>query len=146
MAGRGINDSHDTDLSPVCEIEVSSQCPSGWVHYVDDGSEGLNSCLYLSRHWATSWSEANTACSTLAAGAHLATVLGTGQTTKLMAFVASLAPGVSVYMGCSQSPSATQRGAGWSWVDGTNAANLNCGSGNGGEGCGVWNAGTSEPK
>ena len=45
---------------------------------------------------------------------------------------------------CSQSGGASQRAAGWSWVDGTSAANLNCGSGAGGDGCGLWN--TGEPK
>ena len=45
---------------------------------------------------------------------------------------------------CSQSSGASQRAAGWSWVDGTSAANLNCGSGAGGDGCGLWN--TGEPK
>jgi len=45
---------------------------------------------------------------------------------------------------CSQSGSASQRAAGWSWVDGTDASNVNCGSGAGGDGCGAWNV--SEPK
>ena len=40
------------------------------------------------------------------------------------------------YVGCMQSLSAMWRGQGWAWVDGTPAANLNCGVG--GDGCGLW--------
>ncbi len=51
---------------------------------------------------------------------------------------------VGMLCACSQSGGASQRADGWSWVDGTSAANLNCGSGAGGDGCGLWN--TGEPK
>ena len=155
-------------LSIVCETEMSPLCPYGWAYYADaDGSEGTDSCVYISPSTVTSWSAANSSCPD---GSHLLTVKSASNTSGLLPFATSLyhGSGQYVYIGCrcvdqllmscgimlkhshgvlfpcSQSGGASQRATGWSWVDDTSAANLNCGSGTGGDGCGLWNGG--EPK
>jgi hypothetical protein len=137
----GINDQADTGNSFrfICETEVSSKCPYGWAYYADvDGSETTDSCLYVSMYKVSTWVQAVASCPS---GSHLLTVRGTS-TTGLLTFAGSLFPSDLFYIGCSQSSTATTRQSGWSWVDGTPATNLNCGSG--ADGCGVWLS--SEPK
>jgi hypothetical protein len=123
----------------VCEYELT--CQSGWTLYVDDGSEGQNSCFRHTPTAVANWAAARSACPT---GSHLLTMkASTWSSTGIGSAVASIFTG-TLWYGCSQSSTATQKAVGWSWVDGSNAANLNCGTGNGGEGCGVWSPG--EPK
>jgi hypothetical protein len=128
-------------MGGICEMEVSSKCERGWTFYKDSGTEGADSCLYVSSYRVSSWAEANASCPS---GSHLLTISSSSNSTGLSVFAGSLFRTSFAYIGCYQSPSATQRAQGWSWVDGTPAANLNCGSGSGGGGCGVW--GADEPR
>ncbi len=123
------------------QYEVSHACPAGWVFYKDDGTEGYDSCVYFSSTAASSWSNANSSCATLAANSHLLTIGAVG-TSKLLAFASSLfhSPGSFAFVGCYQQSSAMLRGRSWSWVDSTDSSNLNCGTGIGAEGCSLWNA------
>ncbi len=136
----GLQDSGSASYVSVCEREVSSLCPSGWAFYSDaDASEGMQSCVWLSSATVTSWTSANTSCPS---GGHLLTVTSSVATSGLLAFAATLiSNSTSSFIGCSQSASATQRGSGWTWVDGTNASNLDCGTG---IGCGLWTS--TEPE
>jgi hypothetical protein len=124
----------------MCETEVSPLCPGGWAFYSDaDGSEGAQSCVWVSTAVADSWIAASTSCPS---GGHLLTVKSSVPYSGLLPFAMSLVPEENfVYIGCSQSSAATQTGGDWIWVDGTDASNLACGDG---AGCGIWNA--NEPK
>jgi hypothetical protein len=124
-------------IGGICEMEVSSRCALGWTLYRDRGTEGSDSCLYVSPYWVSSWAEANASCPS---GSHLLTISSSSNSTGLSVFAGSLFRTSFAYIGCYQSEVATQRAAGWSWVDDTAASNLNCGTGNGGGGCGVWAA------
>ena len=87
-------------LPAVCETEVSPLCPYGWAYYADaDGSEGTDSCLYISPSTVTSWSAANSSCP---AGSHLLTVKSASSTSGLLPFATSLyhGSGEKVYIGC----------------------------------------------
>lgn len=153
MAG-GLSDSPATQTTSVpylCEAELSSRCPGpGWVYYQDvSGQEGKDSCLLFSSYTVTSFLVAAASCP---AGSHLLTI-GAGQlqyynstaatTSSLLTFALSTSAGRFTWIGCSQNAAATGKAQGWSWIDGTEAGNLNCGSGNG-LGCGIWASG--EPK
>ena len=84
----------------VCETEVSPLCPYGWAYYADaDGSEGTDSCVYISPSTVTSWSAANSSCP---AGSHLLTVKSAISTSGLLPFATSLyhGSGQRVYIGC----------------------------------------------
>lgn len=130
----------ESSLRPLCEVEVSTKCPGpGWAFYDDDGSEGADSCLYLSPHTVANWVEANSSCPV---GTHLLTILSTSSSSKLVTFAGSLNPSGSAFIGCRQSSTATSPATGWSWTDGTSASNLNCGSAY--SGCSIWN--DDEPK
>ena len=140
---------YDVGLSSIlfylCEMEASSKCPTGWAYYRDDGSEGADSCLQISSFVVSTWAQASISCtSTAVPSAHLLTVKSSTTSSGILAFATSLFSGNAFFIGCSQSSGATQRAAGWSWVDSTSASNLNCGTGNGAEGCGIWD--TNEPK
>ena len=140
-SGARMNDQSATSTTSryICETEVSSKCPFGWAFYLDDGSEGYDSCLQLSTYVVTTWAQAAAGCPS---GSHLLTVKGASSTSGLLPFAASLFNGGYFFIGCSQSASATSRGQGWSWVDSTDASNLNCGIG--ANGCALWKSG--EPK
>ena len=127
----------------LCETEVSSSCPPGWVFYLDDGSEGTDSCVLISATTASTWAAANASCPI---GSHLLTVRSASSAVGLLPFATSLYHGAGqlVYVGCFQDAAALSRAGSWSWVDGTDASNLNCGDGSGGNGCGLWNA--SQPR
>lgn len=58
------------NLQVVCEAEVSPLCPFGWVFYLDDGSEGVNSCVKFSTYVVSNWTMASQSCP---AGSHLLT-------------------------------------------------------------------------
>ncbi len=133
-----LNDAGSIAQPYACEIDLV--CPSGWTLYVDNGSEGKNSCLMASSGTFASWSAATSACPS---NSHLVSIGASVFSSGLPAALTSIATD-SPWYGCSQASTATQRGAGWTWVDGTSALNINCGSGAGGEGCGVWAVG--EPK
>ncbi len=124
----------------MCETEVSPLCPSGWAFYSDaDGSEGAPSCVWLSTTAAATWTAASTSCPS---GGHLLTVTSSVSSSGLLGLAISLVQGNTwLYIGCSQSSTATERGSGWTWVDGTDASNLACGDG---VGCGLW--ASSEPE
>ncbi len=135
----GLNDVSGYMHIGMCETEVSPLCPSGWAFYSDaDGSEGAPSCVWVSATPA-SWIDASTSCPS---GGHLLTVKSYVAAGGLLGFAMSLVPDLMyVHIGCSQSISATQSGSGWTWVDGTDASNLACGSR---LGCGLWS--TLEPE
>jgi hypothetical protein len=118
----------------MCETEVSPLCPSGWAFYSDaDGSEGTQSCVWVSTATAATWTAASTSCPS---GGHLLTVKSSVAAGGLLAFAVSLVQADTlVRIGCSQSSTATQRGSDWTWVDSTDASNLVCGDGTG---CGLW--------
>ena len=124
----------------MCETEVSSQCPSGWAFYSDvNGSEGYDSCVLVSTSTAASWTAASNSCTS---GSHLLTVKSPVATSGLLTFATSLvASSENLYVGCSQATGASERGTGWTWIDGTDATNLACANG---LGCGIW--ASSEPK
>lgn len=130
-----------------CELDLP--CTNGWSLYVDDGSEGTNSCLQIYTSAVTGWALANTGCPV---GTHLLSIRGATSSSLMVHTQAGmgqiLGSGRPMWVGCSQSPTATQRARGWSWVDGTPDGNLNCGSGNGGGDCSssvaLWRSG--EPK
>jgi hypothetical protein len=119
----------------VCEKEISTTlCPPGFAFYQDRGTEGHHSCLFVTNA-AASYSAVAALCPT---GTHLLTIGSSSKFAGLEAFAGSIT--TSSFVGCSQSSTANLAGTGWSWVDGTPADNLNCGT----AGCGVWN--TGEPK
>lgn len=122
------------------------QCPSGWTRYYDrDGAEGTDSCLVIVGG-ASGWGSANSSCP---ASSHLITIRGSRPSALYsIVFAMAMQAGGSVGLGCYQASTAIKRAAGWSWVDGTNASNLNCRGdlANGGNGCGIWSAIGPEPK
>jgi hypothetical protein len=97
-----LNDCSDTfGAKPtVCETEVSPRCPYSWAYYADaDGSEGTDSCVYISPSTVTSWGAANSSCP---AGSHLLTVKSASSSSGLLPFATSLyhGSGQRVYIGC----------------------------------------------
>lgn len=124
-----------------CEVDLP--CSSGWSLYVDDGSEGRDSCVKTENVTSQQWSDAAAACPTTSHMLSVTSAQGMLVTTGLMPFVGN-ALTAPAYVGCSQDSGATQVNAGWSWADGTNASNLNCVGGVAGTPCGVW--GTGQPK
>jgi hypothetical protein len=137
----GVYDTNGTAVQKfVCEKEFSlTRCPPGFSFYQDRGNtEGQQSCLFVTAA-AASYTAVAALCPP---GTHLLTIGSSSKSSGLQAFAGSIT--TAAFIGCSQASTATSRGSGWSWVDGTPSTNLNCGSGSGAEGCGVWNAG--EPK
>ena len=129
----------------MCEYEVSYACPAGWIFYKDDGTEGYDSCVYVSPAAAASWNAANSSCSALGSGAHLLTINSALGASSLLTFATTLSNGAGnfLYAGCFQLSDASERGRDWYWVDNTDNTNLNCGTGAGAEGCNLW--GSMEP-
>ncbi len=130
-------------------VRVTLPCPdASWIHYTDDGTEGHDSCykaVFVDIVDVTmSWEQAKAACpATVYAGSHLITFSGshppndfTSATGLLGHAMAHLITRTYYFVGCKQSATATTVSSGWSWIDGTNAGNLNCG----GAGCGAWNS------
>jgi hypothetical protein len=117
-------------------------CQPSWAHYITDGSELSDSCLQVSDYF-DAWAEASVGCPT---GSHMWTLRSFAPTssTGLHQFVIENVNGaLNGWAGASQSSLATSMNREWAWIDGTNAANLNCGAANQ-IGCGVWTDG--EPK
>lgn len=117
-------------------VHAQYACPTGWTLFANDGVEGHDSCIKLFTT-GLAYTAANTACGTH--GGHLITYMNTGQ-GGLSATAAGLASGTFT-IGCSQTASATTRGTAWTWIDGTDAANINCGTGLGAQGCNLWGTG-----
>lgn len=136
-----INDATGTisgSAASLCEQEIGSLCPPGWLYYKDDGTEGTDSCIQRYPVVGGNWNRAMCGF-----GSHLVTFRGSSKTSGLSALVTASGTGSS-WLGCVQSGSSSQVARGWTWVDGTPADNLNCGTETGGSGCGLWSA--SEPK
>lgn len=140
-------------VTSISYSSVFAQCPSAaWSYYADNGSEGHDSCLLAASVASGSGQnrvvEATLYCSNQWSSAHLLTVLSTSSASGILPLAASLLTSSSAIIGCNQSSSAVRRGAGWTWIDGTDAGSINpnCSSSgyNGGGGCGIWAAG--EPK
>lgn len=114
-------------LPYMCEMEISPECAARgpwWAYYRDTtGVEGHDSCVWVSPYALDSWSEASASCPS---GSHLATAAASTSDVGFLPFAASVAAGGTAYMGCSQSFSSYFQARGWSWVDGTDASNLNC--------------------
>ena len=125
------------DLFGVC----IAQCASGWTLFSNDGVEGHDSCIRL---FSVPLVYADAQANCVSLGGHLLTVRGSSKDTGLLASAASLSTSATFMIGCSQASSASQRGAGWTWIDATDGANINCGSFAGAESCNVWASG--EPK
>lgn len=96
-----------------------------WTHYHDaSGVEGIDSCFQL---FTTTMSLPNAQSACVSLGAHLLTSSATAGNGIFQA-VNNISPGQYYWIGCSQGPRATQKGSGWTWVDGTSASNLDCGN------------------
>ncbi len=100
-------------------------CASGWNRFNDDGIESMTSCMRLYTS-ATNWDTARTNCQLAASGGHLATIRGSskaagGLSAQLNSWYGS---SIMYYMGCSHSGSVASTG--WTWVDTTPTANINC--------------------
>lgn len=129
------------NVSFVCKMDI--QCSRNWTRYVDDGSEGHDSCLSLSGG-STSISASASWTSAMAMiphGSHALTISsrnfsGASALSSAIrtAVTASGYFGSLAYAGCAQSTSSSGTNTGWYWIDGTPANNLNCG----GTGCGAW--------
>lgn len=137
--GNGVDDRDESDgvatVQLICEIDLT--CWNGWSYYTDtSGTEGRDSCYRGIAATPPTWTVAQSICPIRS---HLLTSASTSESTGLIAHHLT-----SIYswhlVGCSQSPTATLKTTGWSWVDGTPSTNLNCGS----SGCGVWQ--NIEPK
>jgi hypothetical protein len=126
----------------VCFAPISfSQCTSGWTYVADDGIEGQDSCIRLFS-LQVNFGGAQNYCEGL--GGHLLTITGSSKTSPLFVAAGALNPTGSPFIGCYQNSDSTRRGTGWRWVDSTDAGNLNCGTGMGEQGCGLWRS--NEPK
>lgn len=117
------------NISYICEIDL--QCPGGWIRYIDDGSEGHDSCLFLPKLSARTVATANTWATALSSnpiGSHLLTLsspvyspnsaMSLALNTTIANHPASFVPD-RAWVGCTQSSS-----SGWVWIDGTPASNL----------------------
>jgi hypothetical protein len=136
--GRVNDGKADVSWPFVCEIDLD--CKHGWTRYSDgSATEGRDSCYMVSPGTVASWAVAKASCPI---GSHLLTITGTSKASNslLGAVRSTMTNGFNAYYGCSQAASATSRFAGWSWVDGTGDANVNCGS----IACNVWNS--SQPE
>jgi hypothetical protein len=101
--------------------------------YLDNGSEGQHSCLKLS---STTHNFAASRVDPCPVGSHLLTLKGSNPLSGLFAFANTLTVD-EYWLGAFQSYTATNRNRGWTWVDGTDAANLNCGEVDT-LGCNLW--------
>jgi hypothetical protein len=102
----------------------------------DDGSEGQDSCVWLSSDMMSFASSSVDPCP---AGSHLLTIKGSTPITGLLEFTSVMAGSVEFWVGGFQSHTAAYRNRDWTWVDGTSASNLNCGSPNA-LACALWSA------
>ncbi len=106
---------------------VRAACPDGtWDRYADvSRSEGADSCF--KKFSGTNWDAAFASCAALVPGAHLATIKSSAKAGGLLAQLNSWYGNSVYWMGCEQPLNAASAVAGWSWVDGTSASNMNCG-------------------
>jgi hypothetical protein len=116
---------------------------SSWALWWDAaGVEGAHSCLKFFGATPSVWAAANASCVNEGAGSHLVTSRQTAQLTVSGTDLMSVAFGMTgrseqTLVGAYRVGTAPLFG--WTWVDGTPAANLNCGS----MGCNLW--GSSGP-
>lgn len=106
-------------------------CPPGWTYYQDNGTEGVDSCLYIPQSNQSSWLHSVSACPV---GSHLLSIRSQSRVSGLLPFATSLTP-LASFIGCYQD-SMTQK---WFWLDGTSAANLNH-TGCSGITCPIWSS------
>ena len=116
-----------------CEIDL--YCPAGSTLYVDDGSEGADSCFTISSESVATWDQAYLGCP---ANTHLLTF--SGATFSALGAAVNQA-GFNTWIGCQQSSDAMYVTRDWTWVDGGPADNLNCGEDPNAMTCGVWRLG-----
>lgn len=146
MSDGGVNDS-STFLSLrtpyMCEIDL--QCGQLWTRYVDDGSEGRDSCLTApllnntrSLALASTWFSA---VNIVPPGSHLLTIRPASRPLALAAAISAISTLTSsvfwAWCGAVQSGNFTRSTVGWNWIDGTPSDNLNrlnCGQ----AGCDLW--------
>lgn len=154
MSNGSINDislSLPANTPFMCEIDL--QCPGRWIRYVDDGSEGHDSCLTVGLSPYTqfngllsypgnfgSWLSA---VNSAPPGSHLITVRSSSHSFALNSAIAAAAAGSGTvaylaWTGAVQSVNAADFGTGWSWMDGTPSANLNCDNTGTAAGCDLW--------
>ena len=119
---------------------VKAQCAAGWAYFANDGVEGQDSCIKL---FSVALTYANAQANCVSLGGHLLTVKSSTKDAGLMAAAGALSTSATFMVGCAQVSTATQRGAGFNWIDGTDTANINCGTFDA-DGCNLWN--TGEPK
>lgn len=121
----------------LCQCYPGGHCPAGWTLYADDGTEGGSSCV-LATSTNVYWSTAITGCPS---GSHLLTLKTSNPAGTFPTFLKTLVSFSSMryWLGGSQAYGQPYRNVGWSWIDGTNPANLNCGAGNA-IGCNLWYA------
>lgn len=100
-------------------------CPSGWTLFTDDGVEGHDSCIQVFNTTGLAYADANAVCASN--GGHLLTFANPSQASGLPVASIALSPSTTFRVSCSQSASASLVGAGWSWIDGTDGGNVNCG-------------------
>lgn len=127
----------------------SSQCPPMWTYYEDvNGTEAHDSCLALFSTQTSSPLPAGALASLCNGfGGHLLTILSSVPGSGIVGAAAGLISGPAI-IGCQQTASASQRGAGWRWADDTDGLNINpkdlVSGYDGGNGNGIWSCG--EPK
>jgi hypothetical protein len=122
----------------LCEQEVkTSICDHQWMYYKDDGSEGRDSCIWMSNFLTTVNEATYYYCP---ANSHLLTIKGSSKTSGLMALATASGQRQNFYIGCLRDAGVSGANRGWSWVDNTPADNLNCGN-VGDQGCGLWTPG-----
>lgn len=97
--GYTLLDDESTLSKSICETETSTMCPFGWAYYSDNGSEGVDSCVFIATVVALSWSAANWSCPV---GSHLLTLKSSNYTSGLLPFSTSLyhGAGQKMYIGC----------------------------------------------
>ena len=133
----------DTGDGTTVTPRPSSACPFGWFLFNDDGNEMRDSCIKVFTT-PLNFTAANNACKAQGVNGHLLTFRYTGRSGSILSAATTLSS-ATFWVGGYQLPTAIHRGAGWLWVDGTDAANLNCGSFTGATACNSW-ATNPEPK
>ena len=122
-------------------------CPSGWTLYLDvSGVEGGDACLSPYTNGGSTvgvtWTVANASCAALGSDTHLLTfayagVVNPATGTDVLSVALRAVGTPSIWVGAVRDTLSVTPTSGWSWTDGTSAANLNCGVG-----CDAWAVGS----